>query len=736
MAHKAPYTIKGKTENCPGSIQKPEQGQKTIEMCKWIKYDLDNSPNVLNIYIPQSRKNQANKTSNDLSKHVLNNTNSVLPVLHGDKDSSTDPDGHLFKIIHRGVRIIAGLSNKTRLNLLKKIISGWLAYNHLNRVKVYCDEAQKTITPFIDHIYSQLKDNEKANVTPILIDAHLGDILLENKKYKKHFGDKIKHYQNTKDLTEYLFMASMPFVNMEWQNNADILNSITNGHINIQQNDYILWPLSFKKVDQCDEAVKIIEAIPSACLLLVNGDAYHIFHMNDENHIASIRKPKKNCKGGGNTQTKKCMEDTCSTCFPNLDDQELNIVKSIKDKYARGKPFILSGHSCIDRAMTYHTPDMPFTKAFISRTVMIKSCFDRPGKEWDDCSTNKQEDISQMLKRICGSYLSSFRSKGIPLPSVYGPEDIYKGVCDLEKISVLIAGLKDCILDGKTYNKLCISAKNATSITEIGVIAANFEGKKETDFQQPYEYYYKSFGCNGNTAEELQPILSNFRVKIGGERVDIRSINSRLDPKENKRDVTGKYIEDVSKKPLSLTDFKENHDIIKAALNDETKSRVRICYNPEGDAHFVIVWFERQNEFKFSGNNFTVKSIDRDGNCLFNCFRHTITKNTSVLRLRGDVASYIEDHMDKYDSFITNFNLDEIRENSKWNNDISDIVPRVLSDLLEVNVHIYRFNTGLDSGGEELLFDTPVVIPENKRYEKNIYLKHSNGTHYDLFIKH
>ena len=62
-----------------------------------------------------------------------------------------------------------------------------------------------------------------------------------------------------------------------------------------------------------------------------------------------------------------------------------------------------------------------------------------------------------------------------------------------------------------------------------------------------------------------------------------------------------------------------------------------------------------------------------------------------------------------------------------------DLLPRVLSDLLKINVCIYKFNTGFESGGEEVLFDTPTVFPEDSKFDRSIHLKYSNGTHYDLF---
>jgi hypothetical protein len=243
------------------------------------------------------------------------------------------------------------------------------------------------------------------------------------------------------------------------------------------------------------------------------------------------------------------------------------------------------------------------------------------------------------------------------------------------------------------------------------------------------------------THVEIQHILSEYRSKLGGERVSLKTITSRLTPNE-KKNVSGKYIEDVSRTPLTLDDFKTNHDILKSALNDETSSRIRICYDEQSNPYFVIVMKQAKKQFSFNNETFKMKSIQADGNCLFNCFVQAKITHKSILRLRCDAASDIEDHLEVYEEFMETYPpekigefIDKIRTNAEWNNEISDILPYVLADMLEVNIHIYDFNTDLASGGEEILFNHPLVIPEDAKYTKNIYLKHSNGTHYDLFEK-
>jgi hypothetical protein len=732
-----PYIVKGRNDNIPCIISKPEQGKKTIEMAKLIEKDTDDHPYVLSIYISQPRINQANKAAEGFMEYILKNRGIVdMPNLHGQKDASKDADGFTYRAMYNNERLISGLANKTRLEIIKKIIEGWLGQNKLHIVKVYCDEAQKTFPPFMKNVYTQLKKEILNKIHPILIDAHVQGII-SDPLYKQYFNGRIYKLKNDYDLSNYLFMRSMPFIDMNWQTNEDILASYTNQQLEVNTKDYILWPLPFIKVNQCEEARNMVKIIPNSSVLLINGDAYHVFSMSDNSPVPLHRKfNKKNCK-----KFKKdgmCNEDTCSTCFPELNNSELNIVKKLKEKYAKDKTFILCGHHCIDRAMTYYTPEMPFTKAFIaSDTVITKSVFGTAEKKWIECSITKQEDISQMIKRLCASFKSIFLEKGIPLPIFYGPEDIYNGVCDLEDVSKTVAGLNgyidESILDNIKY-ECKVNGNGNLNLLKIHT-------KTLKDLEQPIEYYYKSINCVNKCPEEIQRILSDNRTKIGGERVALKTITSRLHPVEAHKHVTGKYIEDMSKTPLTLNDFKLNHEIIKAGLNEETNSRVRICFDDDGNTHFTIVWSNPKGQFIFDNHTFNLIKIPEDGNCLFNCFiKDNITKKT-ISRLRGDAASHIEDNLEDYEDYIK-YNIDSeniseytdvIRKNGEWNNDISDILPQVLSNILQVNVYIYDFNTNLASGGEELLFDEPVIIPENKPYKNNIYLKHSNGLHYDLF---
>ncbi len=720
------YIVKGRSENMPCLISKPEQGKKTIETTEIVEVDIDKNKNVLNIYIAQNRINQVNKAAENFMEFILKKRGiTELSILHGQRDNSTDPDGYIYRAINKDCRLIAGLANPTRLKIIKNIIIQWLSHNKCNIVKVYCDEAQKTFPLFMKHVYTKLHQEILCKVYPILIDAHAEGII-SDPMYKKHFNGMINKLENKYDLSNYLFMSSMPFVNMDWRKSDDILASYVNGNLDITIKDYILWPLSYKKVNQYDFASIIVSTIPNTCVLIINGDAFHVYKPDGFNKTFT----KKNCK------TKSCWEDTCSTCFPELNNSEFKIVQKIKGTYAKDKTFILTGHQCIERAMTYFTPDMPFTKSFIaSDTVIVKSFFDKEGKKWNDCSIIKQEDISQMLKRSCGSYKKEFEERGIPLPSFYGPKDIYDGVCGMEDVSKRLASMTG-VVDQELLDNIKGCNSSSVDLTKIST-------KTLADLEQPEEYYYHVFDCNNMNPNDIQHILSEYRTKIGGERVTLKTITSRLNPNENNKDVTGKYIEDISKTPLRLNDFKISHDIIKAALNEETKSRVRICYDDEsGNPYFVIVWTDNKRKFMFNNEKFNFIKIEEDGNCLLKCFNKSNITTKSVSRLRSDAASHIEDNIDNYAHFIENYNaetassfIEEIRKNGEWNTKIANILTFVLAEILEVNVHIYDFNTNLASGGEEILFNEPKVIPQNKKYNKNIYLKQCNSRHYDLFEK-
>jgi len=720
------YLIKGSNTNIPCIISKPEQGKKTIEAAKIIKDDIKNNPNILSIFFSQSRKNQANNATKNFKENILDELGiEDLPNLHGDKNNSKDPNGFLYRALHKNERLVSALANKSRASVAKDIIKGWLQLNTKNRARIYADEAQKTISIILLHLYSLLDKEEKNRVELILIDAHVKGIL-ENKDFNKEFGLGINKRKNEYDLSNYLFLSSMPINRTTWKTTLDILESYTAGSLEINSDDYILWPLAYKKVDQASDAITIIKTIKNSCLCLINGDGYYIY--NDEFPSGKYIS-KKNCK------LRDCQSEACSSCNSSLQDSELMIVTKLREKYSKDKAFILSGHHCIDRAMTYHTAKRPFTKVLAaSDLIMIKSWFDKADKRWTDCSTNKQEDISQMIKRACGSFKEQLDENNIPYPIFHMSDDIWNGLLVLEKISTEISKMTG-IINQMMYNDVETSINNGKEV--------NTKPRTLAELKNPNEYYFKVYDCSNKSPKDIQAILTSFREKIGGERVELRTITSRLNPGDSHRDEFDRYIEDVpgKKTHLKLSDLKSDggHKLLDCGLNEDSISRVRICWD-DNILQFAIIWRQDIDVFRFNKSKFKFIEIDGDGNCLFNCFISAKKYGKSLGRLRSDVANYLEDNISSYSEYIKEYNpdtvtslTDRIRISSEWDSDIMDLLPRVLSDLLKINVFIYKFKTGFDSGGEEVLFDEPIVFPEDHRFEVNIHLKYSNGAHYDLF---
>ena len=722
------YLIKGSNTNIPQFVSKPEQGQKTREVAKIIDEDFTQNSGILSFFISQSRINQSNNAANNFSEFIFDKYNvQGFPNLHGKGDKSIDPYSYLYRAEKEHQRFICALANKTRLKVCKDIISGWLKSNKRNAVRFYLDEAQKTISLVLNYVYKLLDNEEKSRFHLILIDAHLEGIL-ENKDFKREFIMGVNKLPNAHDLSNYLFMSSFDLVDMNWKTTQDVLDSYTSGAFEINKGEYILWPLPYRKIDQYSDALAIVNAIKNSCLLLINGDAFHIF--TDDPHIGYINLPRQN-----DCVEKDCKKATCGACYPNIKDNEFEVVKKLKGLFAKDKTFILAGNHCIDRAMTYHNATMSFSRLIVASDVItIKSFFDRPGMTWDKCSTIKQEDISQVLKRIAGSFKSQLVNNNIPLPIMMGPQNIFNGVIAREKISTAISGMSG-IIDKPTYESITHSVLTGTEIT--------VKPKTRADYVNPQEYYFKKFHCSNMPDEKIQELLQIFREKIGRDRVVITTIKSRLYPNEKHRDETGRYIEDVVGKKIHLTlnDFKNSggDKILDTGLDKDTTSRIRICWDGD-EVLFVIVWCELKDNFLFNKTKLKFVAIEGDGNCLFSCFIAAKIYGKSVGRLRGEVASFLEDNIEHYSKFMNNYTpelltslTDNIRRDGQWSSDIMDLLPHVISDLLKVNVFIYKFKTGFDSGGEEVLFDTPMVIPEDHRFEKDIHLKYSNGNHYDLF---
>ena len=108
MGHKSPYIIQANNKIIPGLIGKPEQGKKSYEFSELIKNDLENDKNILSFYICPCRRNQANQAESNFEEYndYYKENDAKIDVLHGEKQSSKDPDGYIFRAMNEDVRMM------------------------------------------------------------------------------------------------------------------------------------------------------------------------------------------------------------------------------------------------------------------------------------------------------------------------------------------------------------------------------------------------------------------------------------------------------------------------------------------------------------------------------------------------------------------------------------------------------------------------------------------------------
>ena len=720
---KSPYNIHSNKKIIPGFISKPEQGSKSVEFSKLIHRDLTEDNNVLSIYICPNRRNQADQAEKNFktyNEYYLNDEHQI-DVLHGEKQTSMDSDGYIHRAKEKGMRMIISICNKKRLNLILTIIIEWINNNYSNKIKIYLDEAgdPKTFNLFIRVIWSQLEDSIKDNlnkVFPIFIDAQSKG-LLNIPNFKKYFpinGGTIHKLENSQNLENYMFMSSMTFFPNDWTDTNDILEYIHNNPNTIKYNDYILWPSPKVKKDQYNDAEEISFSLPNACILIINGEGFHIY----TNDNPKITLPKNKC-----AKNRNCNYITCSKCHRFLQD-EFSKIKVIKQKYSTNKPFIILGHDCIDRAMTYQDHSLSFTKLFISRINLLKDNFNNQSeKHFDELSVFKQEKVSQMVKRVCGSFLNILIDKKTPLPEIYGPKDIYYGICKLENISTYIANQS---------GYLTKSLRNEMDNGEMMLCEHQLYNKEEINNldkqNEPNEYYFKKIPHNDDLII-LKKDLTLFRKNIGGVVIREDGLKKRLDNGEES---------DMGK--LSITQFRDDINILKKALfgkDSSSKSRFRICYDEFQNICWIIHFMVDRGKFKWDDNIYDIINIIPDGNCLFNCFIQYNLTEYDMEHFRYEVADELLNHKDLYD-ISNSYNkmdwckkCDLVKKYYEWNEDIYDYVPLAISNILNVNIIIFNFDR-LTNGGYEVINDIPTYIPHDKSKSNTIYLRKLNGNHYDL----
>ena len=720
MGYKSPYIIKGNGKIIPSFISKPEQGSKSKEFSELIHRDLNEDHNTLSIYICPSRKNQANQAELNFKTYnkYYENDKYMIDVLHGNAQNSKDPDGFIYRATDEGRRLIISLCNKVRLTVIKNIIIKWMITNLNHKVKLYLDEAgdTKTFNAFINHIWMHLEISIKwrlSNVFPILIDAH-SEALLNNKKFGKYFptcGGTIHKLKNEGDLSNYMFMSSMTYIPFEWNNTQDILESIKGGSVEINYNDYILWPFPKVKQKQYEDAEDISYTIENSCTLVLNGDGYHLYINKNGISEPRVTLPKKSCPG-----KKICNLITCSKC--NGVKDELSAIKLIKSMYAVNIPLILCGHDCIDRAMTYHQPGFSFTKAFIARNNILNDPFSNSSdKKFNDLTCGKKEKVSQMVKRVCGSFRDSLLKEKNPLPLIYGPQDIYEGICNLENISTFIAN-QEGFLTKDLRNSM---NRGEGMLCQKPLL--NKDDIEEIDLsREPYEYYFKSFPNNKDN-KELQISINKFKKEIGGKHVQLNSILKR------ERGVEP----DDSLGELKYDSFKNDFSLLKTALNVKTPSRIRVSKDNRGELIWIIHFLVEKNKFKWDNKSFNIINIEKDGNCLFNSFIKSSIVETDNRSLRIKVKNELSNNKDKYDEgglFDENNwddKCDDIKKDNMWDSDIFDYCIKALSELFNVNVHIFNIEEQQNGGYEFINY-----IPHSVNSSNDIYLRRTNDNHYDL----
>ena len=722
MGHKSPYTIRGNNKIIPSLISKPEQGTKSREFSELIHRDLTEDTNTLSFYICPCRRNQADQAENNFMEYneYYQDDKNKIDVLHGDKQSSKDQDGYMWRSENEGQRLIISIVHKVRLEVVFKIIVKWINKNPNHKVKIYLDEAgdSKTFNSFIKHIWSKLEteiNRRLTNIFPIFIDAH-SKALLNNKNFVKYFPMKTVHkLKNKYDLKNYIFMSSMTYISYDWNDTNDILESINEGKINIDPNDYILWPFPKVKDKQYSDAEEIYSSINTICVLDINGEGYHVYISINGKSKPKLTLPKRKCG-----KKRNCRHITCPKCNSECTD-EMSAIKLIKKEYAFNIPLILCGHDCIDRAMTYHEPGFSFTKAFIARNNLLNDPFSNcSDMKFNELSDVKQEKVSQMVKRISSSWKDKLIEDKVPLPIIYGPQDIYDGICDLENKSTYIANLNGYITT-ELRNEMDSGRK---MFCEYPLFKKCDIEKQEVE-REPYDYYMIKFDHNDNK-DSLKNKLTEFRTKLGDSHVQLRTITKRLNGIEP----------DHNLGELKLEMFYTNYQLLRKALDDNTSSRIRVCRDENEIIKWIITFQMKREEFKWGNIYLKIKKIDRDGNCLFNCF----IKSEIVPGLLDDFRYSIKEYMvnnqsdyDKNSMSRRNWDLytDPIKNNGEWDKDIFDIVPDVISKMLELNIYIFHF-TSMDNGGLNMIMDKPTII--DGRYDKNIYLRKLDN-HYDLMIQ-
>ena len=96
----------------------------------------------------------------------------------------------------------------------------------------------------------------------------------------------------------------------------------------------------------------------------------------------------------------------------------------------------------------------------------------------------------------------------------------------------------------------------------------------------------------------------------------------------------------------------------------------------------------------YDENKVKCEEVPADGNCLFHSILKVDPKAAKdVSELRNKVADFMVENREKYEAYVENQDVDSVaeltRQDGHWNFDGMDVVPHVLSDLLQRQVHVH-----------------------------------------------
>ena len=287
--------------------------------------------------------------------------------------------------------------------------------------------------------------------------------------------------ERTENLDNYISINSIEWINTSWDSYENILDSIQSKEISITKEDYIFWPLYWTNDKQFESCINIVNTLENITIILINGPGIHVFTKNDEEEIncPTITYLKKDCKDA------TCLNITCNKCFPTIANDMIKIIQFIKEKYSKNKTCCISGNLCVGRAMTFHVPELPFTKGFYANDVLIGLGF----------GLKSIDDIYQLIARICGSFSKQLKF----IPKAYGSIELRNKVIRQENIATNLSNMESgSIIDKQIINQ------SAFSIPESKTLEQSLDDAELNDrYFKYFEYDDKIINQNINNTSKL-----------------------------------------------------------------------------------------------------------------------------------------------------------------------------------------------------------------------------------------